>query len=666
MPGQQRRLLLGLLMLYAPEPVGLPRIVAAICPDRSVADAKPALHVQIHRLRRLLEQPGSPGEPVLSTCDGGYALRIEALTVDVRDFRCQVDRGLRLVGEGRHGAGSALLRQATTLWAGDPFGAAYPRVGRWPEVRELVEVRQRALEALFDAELALGRHVDLVAEIQEAVDRYPARERLREHLMVALYRSGRQVEAGECYRAYRSWKNATTGLEPAPRLVELHRAVLRHDPSLRAAEASTQGVHTAPVRSALLSAAAFAEQMGGHGQVVESLRLLVTGLGSDDPERARLLLRLAGARARTAVGAGTEEADEALRLFTADGDRLGIIETELTRARIAWCASRHGAARQSLTRARQLMAALPGGPPPGSLMTSAVGLLAVTGEPAAALDLADAALRNDRHRATGWENARLLTNRGLARQRLGDPGALTDHRSAVARHEEAAGWVGVSLLVNVMDAAARLGDLGEHRRTLDRADAMARIRGSSLDLRYLDAARAWKEFWANDLTAAGRRVRRWLNADDDHFLTDRCLCLDARLRLIAGDHDGAGRVAERMLDRLGRASLRDVTVTAPVIAAALAVRRDRPDRSVGELVEQALTAVGSGFLPSELGVELPYAMRACGMPPSALEAIAASPWRDAARAYLRGDGRTAAHLYVRIGSRPDATAATGTRSGLGR
>jgi hypothetical protein len=127
------------------------------------------------------------------------------------------------------------MREALALWRGpaladlayEPFAQA--AVGR------LEELRLAALERRIDADLALGRHADLVAELEELVAQEPLRERLRAQLILALYRCGRQADALEVYQAARRTLAEELALEPSPALRELELAVLRQDPALELA-----------------------------------------------------------------------------------------------------------------------------------------------------------------------------------------------------------------------------------------------------------------------------------------------------------------------------------------------------------------------------------------------------------------------------------------------
>ena len=108
------------------------------------------------------------------------------------------------------------------------------RTSQWAqaEIARLEELRVRAIEERIEAELALGRHADLVGELEALVAAYPLRERLRGQLMLALYRAGRQAEALAAYREGHRYLADELGLEPSPALQELEREILTHDPSL--------------------------------------------------------------------------------------------------------------------------------------------------------------------------------------------------------------------------------------------------------------------------------------------------------------------------------------------------------------------------------------------------------------------------------------------------
>src|SRR5204862_5013923 len=140
-----------------------------------------------------------------------------------------------LVEEAREGEPderAAKLREALTLWRGPPLDEfAYASFAQ-PEIARLEELRLTTLEERIDADVAAGRHAEVVGELEALVAEHPLRERFREQLMLALYRSGRQAEALAAYQSTRQALVDGLGIEPTPALQELERAILQQDPAL--------------------------------------------------------------------------------------------------------------------------------------------------------------------------------------------------------------------------------------------------------------------------------------------------------------------------------------------------------------------------------------------------------------------------------------------------
>ena len=128
------------------------------------------------------------------------------------------------------------LAAATALWRGEPLAGLDRDAFDETERERLGELRLQALELRLDAELALGGHDTLVPELEALVRANPYRERLHAQLMLALYRSDRQADALDAFQSARHSLSEELGIDPSPRLRELERAILRHDPSLRAVE----------------------------------------------------------------------------------------------------------------------------------------------------------------------------------------------------------------------------------------------------------------------------------------------------------------------------------------------------------------------------------------------------------------------------------------------
>jgi predicted ATPase len=133
---------------------------------------------------------------------------------------------------GEAGSASELLTEALELWRGPALADLVDAPGMAAVATRLEELRAAAVEDRFDAELALGQHVQLVAEVEAAVAAAPYRERRRSQLMLALYRAGRQTEARRAYHDARSLLAEELGLEPSPELRRLEAAILAHDQSL--------------------------------------------------------------------------------------------------------------------------------------------------------------------------------------------------------------------------------------------------------------------------------------------------------------------------------------------------------------------------------------------------------------------------------------------------
>src|SRR5262249_10679733 len=136
-------------------------------------------------------------------------------------------------------AAAEQLGEAMALWRGSPLADFTYESFAQSEIRRLDELRLEALEDRIDADLTLGRHEDVVAELEHLAEANPLRERMQAHLMLALYRSGRQADALAAYQRTRRHFVDELGLEPSPPLHELEQAILRHDPALASPERVT-------------------------------------------------------------------------------------------------------------------------------------------------------------------------------------------------------------------------------------------------------------------------------------------------------------------------------------------------------------------------------------------------------------------------------------------
>jgi DNA-binding SARP family transcriptional activator len=219
--GTGMRALLAVLLLHANELVASDRLIEELWGERSPARGANTVQVYVSRLRKLL------GRELIETQPAGYLLRAAPELVDLHRFSTLLRQS-----EGAAPASAAeSLRRALALWRGDPLGDLAGEDCAQAEIRRLEELRAVALERLLEVELALGNR-SIVAESATLVARYPLRERLRGHLMLALYREGRQAEALEAYRETRRMLSDELGLEPGEPLRALEQAILRQDPAL--------------------------------------------------------------------------------------------------------------------------------------------------------------------------------------------------------------------------------------------------------------------------------------------------------------------------------------------------------------------------------------------------------------------------------------------------
>ena len=224
--GGRQRALLAILLLHANRTVSVERLIddlwGAAVPDTAVK----AVQIYVSRLRKVL-----PAERLL-TRPPGYVIEVGEGELDLDRFEQLLAGGRQALSERRAEDASRLLRKALALWRG-PALTEFSEPFAQPEAGRLEEVRFSALEERIEADLALGRHADLVGELEALVSRSPLRERLRGQQMLALYRCGRQADALAAHQEGRRLLDQELGIQPAPTLRELERRILQQDPALR-------------------------------------------------------------------------------------------------------------------------------------------------------------------------------------------------------------------------------------------------------------------------------------------------------------------------------------------------------------------------------------------------------------------------------------------------
>jgi DNA-binding SARP family transcriptional activator len=263
LPAGKPLTLLRILLLDRNRVVGVDALVDELWGDEPSESATKALQGYVSQLRKAI------GADRLVTKPPGYLLRVEEGELDLDRFEQLAREGRQRLVAGDAAASSQALESALALWRGPAPG--------------LEERRQAALEDRIDADLGLGRHAQLVAELETLVAEHPLRERLRGQLMLALYRCGRQADALEEYRRTRETLVDELGIEPSEELQELQRAILRHDPELEALRARpAEAEDRAPPRQRLTWAIAVVAVLALLGGAVLALALTRGGSSAAD------------------------------------------------------------------------------------------------------------------------------------------------------------------------------------------------------------------------------------------------------------------------------------------------------------------------------------------------------------------------------------------------
>jgi predicted ATPase/DNA-binding SARP family transcriptional activator len=288
---KQRRLL-SALVVHAGEARSADLLIDAIWGPSPPASAAKLLQTYVSQLRKVLPAPAR-----IRTRGAGYALELEDESLDAARFERLLSEGRSASREENPALAASLLRRALGLWRGQAYGDfAYEEFAR-AEAERLEELRLVALEERIEAELALGRHKDVLPELRSLAAEHPLRERLQAQAMLAMYRCGRQSEALDLYTDARARLQDELGLEPGAKLRELQRRILQQDPGLAAGPRAEEALTRLPTPPNAL--------LGRERELRELRRLLVR----DD---VRLLV-LAGAggsgKTRLALQAARETAE---------------------------------------------------------------------------------------------------------------------------------------------------------------------------------------------------------------------------------------------------------------------------------------------------------------------------------------------------------------------
>jgi DNA-binding SARP family transcriptional activator len=238
--GRKIRILAAVLLCHANQPVAAEALIDAIWGLTPPRQAAASLRVYVHHLRQAI------GEARIDRRSEGYELLVRRDETDVDRFKKLVAEGREALAAQDAAKASDTFRDALALWRG-PALAGFEGVDSLSaEAYKLEELRLDALEQRFEADLALGRHSEIIAELRALATQHPLRETIRVQLMRALVRGGRSAEAIAVFEETRRMLVDEFGLDPGPQLRELHLAILRDDPTLQsgapaAAAAGTGG-----------------------------------------------------------------------------------------------------------------------------------------------------------------------------------------------------------------------------------------------------------------------------------------------------------------------------------------------------------------------------------------------------------------------------------------
>ena len=235
--GAKQRAVLAVLLLHRNEVVSTDRLIEELWNDQPPATAAKVVRVYVSQLRKALRGRRGRDEvdSVLVTRAPGYVLRVEPGELDADHFEQLVDEGRRALEAGNSRLAAHTLLEGLALWRGPALADFALESFAQNEIARLEEARISALEERIEADLVLGRHAELVGELESLVAFHPLRERLRGQLMLALYRCDRQAEALDAYREARRLLVEELGLEPSQALQGLEKAILVQDPLLAVA-----------------------------------------------------------------------------------------------------------------------------------------------------------------------------------------------------------------------------------------------------------------------------------------------------------------------------------------------------------------------------------------------------------------------------------------------
>jgi DNA-binding SARP family transcriptional activator len=323
--GPRRRSTLALLLLNANRVVSIDELADALYAGRPPVSAVTQVHKQIAELRRVL------GPEAIHTQGSGYVIKVARSQFDLSRFEELTAEAVDAMSRSDAARSATLLKDALALWRGEALGDVRGEESLLSHARRLEELRLTAQERLAEAELALGRHAEVAAELERLVRIHPLRESLRALQMLALYRSGRQADALDVFRRTRVELVEQFGIEPGPALRAAERAILQQDPALELDGAPSEGG-----RSILLFAsrdAAFDELLAVARPLASSHELILARIVADEDELAAAAdaansqRRRLGGGVRSAVFTSADPAGDAVGLGDSYGVELVLVDS---------------------------------------------------------------------------------------------------------------------------------------------------------------------------------------------------------------------------------------------------------------------------------------------------------------------------------------------------
>jgi DNA-binding SARP family transcriptional activator len=275
-PGKQRAVLAALL-LSVDRVVSFDELTEVLWGSAPPPSARVSVQNHVMRLRKALGHDAR-----IRTHPHGYQIRVDDSELDVSRFEAHLAAARTAALDGSWGAAAAQARAGLALWRGEPLADVESDLLAARDIPRLAELRLQAVEVRLDADLRLGQHGEVIAEVQRLAAAHPLRERLHGLLMLALYRDGRRAEALAAYTRARLVLVAELGIEPGAGLRELHRQILNADPALDP-PAQAPGAAHSPVPSVPRQLPAAVRGFTGRGAELAALTRILDEASADRP-----------------------------------------------------------------------------------------------------------------------------------------------------------------------------------------------------------------------------------------------------------------------------------------------------------------------------------------------------------------------------------------------